>query len=323
MLDDPTEMVGGGPPVVGVETRRRRLRYELLGCALRGHLIVGAHQADQSGHPDLLVRRDDNHRGVEWYRCMRCDAWLPMTDSARLDDPADRRTPPAGPVNIPLRGRPLRDRFVLRLIAVDRIIHFLLIGAVGVAIFLFANHRDQLEGNYTRILNRLQAAFGGPLTDTPNTGLLHDLDRLFTVPTGKLYLYGAAIAVYAIVNGVEAVGLWRARRWAEYLTLVETAVFVPIEVHELFVRVSALKILTLLLNLAVLVYLLYAHRLFGIRGGGRADQAEKDRDTGWPALQRTTPWDTATGGRGLSEAGDPDVHRGETPTKQMPGKSQP
>ena len=209
MLDDATEMNSGGPPVVGVETRRRRrLRYELLGCALRGHPIVGAQQADQSGHADLLVRPDDNHRGVDWYRCMRCDAWLPMTDSAQLDDPADRRTPPAGPVNIPLRGRPLRDRFVLRLIAVDRVIHFLLIGAVGVAIFLFANHRDQLKGNYTRILNRLQAAFGGPLTDSP-TGLLHDLDRLFAVPTGKLYLYGAAIALYAIVNGVEAVGLWR------------------------------------------------------------------------------------------------------------------
>ena len=315
MLDDATEMNSGGPPVVGIETRRRRrLRYELLGCALRGHLIVGAQQADQSGHADLLVRPDDNHRGVDWYRCMRCDAWLPMTDSAQLDDPADRRTPPAGPVNIPLRGRPLRDRFVLRLIAVDRIIHFLLIGAVGVAIFLFANHRDQLKGNYTRILNRLQAAFGGPLTDSP-TGLLHDLDRLFTVPTGKLYLYGAAIALYAIVNGVEAVGLWRARRWAEYLTLVETAVFVPIEIHELFVRVSALKILTLLLNLAVLAYLLYAHRLFGLRGGGRADQAEKDRDTGWPALQRTTPWVTATASRGLTEVRNADRQRGEKPAE--------
>lgn len=295
MSMDIDEGPGGGPPVVGVETRRRRrLRYELLGCALRGHLIVGAEQAEQSGHATLLVQPDTMHPGVGWFRCLRCDAWLPMTDTARLDDPADRRTAPPGPVHIPLRGRPLRDRFVLRLIAVDRVVHFLLIGIVGVAIFLFANHRDKLRGEYTRVLNRLQAAVGGPLTDTPGAGLLQDFDKLFAVPTGKLYLYGAAIAVYALVNGIEAVGLWNARRWAEYLTLVETAVFLPIEIHELLVRVSPIKIVTLVLNLAVVAYLLFAHRLFGLRGGGRADRAEKDRDTGWPPLQRTTPWTATT-----------------------------
>jgi hypothetical protein len=71
---------------------------------------------------------------------------------------------------------------------------------------------------------------------------------------------------------------------------VEVAVLVPVEVHELTVRVSPLKILTLLINLAVVAYLLWAHRLFGVRGGGRAEQEEKDRDTGWEPLQRATPW---------------------------------
>jgi hypothetical protein len=44
------------------------------------------------------------------------------------------------------------------------------------------------------------------------------------------------------------------------------------------------------LNLAVVAYLPYAHRLFGIRGGGRADRAERDADTGWPAIEHATPW---------------------------------
>ena len=243
--------------------------------------------AAASGHADLLVIEDDRHPRVTWHRCLRCDAW------AALNGPVPMRRTKGNTseaVELPLRGRPLRDRFVLRLIAVDRIIHFLLIGAVAVAIFLFARNRKQLEGDYTRVLNRLQAAVGGPLTDTPGRGLLHDLDRLFAVAPGRLYLYGAAIALYALVNGIEAFGLWRARRWAEYLTFVETAVFLPIEIHELFVRVSPLKIVTLLLNLAVVIYLLFAHRLFGVRGGGRADEAEKARDTGWPPLARTTPW---------------------------------
>jgi hypothetical protein len=53
--------------------------------------------------------------------------------------------------------------------------------------------------------------------------------------------------------------------------------------------VSPLKVLTLLLNLAVVVYLLLAKRLFGLRGGAAAEEAERERDSGWQALERTLP----------------------------------
>ncbi len=267
--------------------RRLRLRYELLGCALHGHLLASSAQAESSGQRDLLTRIDPDHDGVRWFRCLRCDAWIPMLDAG---GGTSTGAASVAPVQVPLRGRPLRDRVVLRIIAIDRIVHLVLIGALAVAIFLFADHRQQLLGDYTRVLNRLQAAVGGPLTDTPGAGILRDLDRLFSLSPGRLYLYGIAIAAYALINGIEAVGLWGARRWAEYLTLIEVGVFLPIEVHELFVRVSPLKLITLVLNLAVFAYLLFAHRLFGLRGGGHADRAEKERDTGWPPLQRTTPW---------------------------------
>lgn len=115
------------------------------------------------------------------------------------------------------------------------------------------------------------------------------MNRLFTIPVGTLYLYGVGIAVYALVNGIEAVGSWSARRWAEYLTLVEVVVLLPIEIHELTISLSPLKILTLVLNLAVVAYLLWVHRLLGVRGGGRADRAEKEHDSGWAPFYRTTP----------------------------------
>ena len=54
-------------------------------------------------------------------------------------------------------------------------------------------------------------------------------------------------------------------------------------------RRSALKIIGFIVNVAVVVYLLYAKRLFGVRGGGEADEQERFRDTSWEALERTAP----------------------------------
>lgn len=275
------------PP--GAEAPRRfrpKLRYELVGCGLHGHELVGT---DLAAIPDgyRLVAFDDGPGGTRWHRCLRCDSWLALPPPAA---PVERTPPPLTAVEVPLRGRPLRDRFVLRVIAVDRAVHFLALSAIAAAILLFAQHKSQLQGDYTRILNRLQGGLGGPLSDTRHSGWLADFDKLFAISTQQLYWYGVAVAGYAVINGVEAYGLWRARRWAEYLTLVEVVVLVPVEIHELTVRVSPLKILTLVLNLAVVAYLLWAHRLFGVRGGGRAYRAEREADTGWPAIERATPW---------------------------------
>ena len=67
-----------------------------------------------------------------------------------------------------------------------------------------------------------------------------------------------------ILRRVEAVGLWRERRWAEYLTALATAGFLPLEVHELLKRVTILRVSALVVNVAILVYLVYAKRLFGV-----------------------------------------------------------
>jgi hypothetical protein len=53
--------------------------------------------------------------------------------------------------------------------------------------------------------------------------------------------------------------------------------------------VSALKIVTITINLAVVAYLLWAKRLFGVRGGAAAEHRERERDVGWPALERSAP----------------------------------
>jgi len=79
------------------------------------------------------------------------------------------------------------------------------------------------------------------------------------------------------------------RRWAEYLTFIATPLLLPLDIYELTHKLSALKIVTLVLNIAVVVYLLLAKRLFGLRGGAQAEREERQRDSGWPAIERATP----------------------------------
>jgi uncharacterized membrane protein (DUF2068 family) len=90
-----------------------------------------------------------------------------------------------------------------------------------------------------------------------------------------LRLVAITAAVYCVLEATEAVGLWKERRWAEYLTAVATAGFLPFEIIELTKRVTPLKLGTFVVNVAILVYLIWAKRLFGV---GRLRKPKKELD---------------------------------------------
>ena len=62
--------------------------------------------------------------------------------------------------------------------------------------------------------------------------------------------------VYAGIFLVEGVGLALRRRWAEYFTIITTSSLLPIEIYELAAGVSISKAFALLINLAVVAYLI-------------------------------------------------------------------
>ena len=247
---------------------RPRLRWELIGCGLHGHELVGTDAAEVRSEDHLLVREAD---GLRWYRCLRCDSWLPL---APPRSPPNRFPPGRDQITLPLRGRPLRNRYVLRLIAVDRVIHFVVLAALGIAIILFAGHQKDLRGDYLRISNSLQASVGFV---SSRNGFFREITHLVSMSTTKLYLYGSTFSAYAAINAVEAVGLWRERRWAEYLTFIEVTLLLPLEIYELASKISYLKIGALVINLVVMAYLLWAHRLFGFRRRGRGSEPARTR----------------------------------------------
>jgi uncharacterized membrane protein (DUF2068 family) len=260
-----------------------RLHYALLVCGVRGHELLGTDVARIRPEDAVVVR--EGREGTRWHRCLRCDSWLPLTPTAA---PTRDVLPPREQIEVPLRGRALRDKVVLRVIAIDRVVHVVVLTVVAAAIFLFEANEASLRDPAYRLLDDLQNAIGGTPGDSQH-GFVYEVRHLFSLGHGTLTKIGLFASAYALLEAVEAVGLWRQRRWAEYLTFIATTGLVPIEILELTHGVSALKVLALVVNLAIVVYLLLAKRLFGLRGGAAVERAEREVDLGWPALERTAP----------------------------------
>jgi uncharacterized membrane protein (DUF2068 family) len=262
-----------------------RFHWELLVCGVAGHELVGL-DARELRPSDAIVAREID--GVRWHRCLRCDSWLPLP--APVDGATSREVPPErDEIILPLRGKPLRDKIILRLIAVNRALHFAGLALLGIAILLFSANRADLRDVVLRVIADVTGESSTGAGAVNGRGLTHRIDELFTLRSSRLHLFAAIALIYAAVEGIEAVGLWYAKRWAEYLTLIVTASLLPVEVYELSEHATPFKILALIVNVAVVAYLLYAKRLFGIRGGAAADEALKERDVGWPALEAGVP----------------------------------
>jgi uncharacterized membrane protein (DUF2068 family) len=260
-------------------------RWELFDCGLRGHVHVGIGAANVTPDDQVVVRE---FGGLRWHRCLRCDAWRPYPVPEVPNQPS---VPTRDEIVLPLRGRMLRDRFILRLIAVDRAIHVVFLVGIAIVLFVFVSHRNALQSDYNSIMNALLGSSGGPAALRGGLGRLH---RFFLYNPHHLDEIGYVALGYAALEATEMVGLWFAKRWAEYLTFLATAALLPLEVYELTTKISIFKIALFLINLAIAVYLVFAKRLFGVRGGGRAEEARRREENGWSALERAIPASTQT-----------------------------
>ncbi|MES2525301.1 MAG: DUF2127 domain-containing protein [Gemmatimonadota bacterium] len=82
---------------------------------------------------------------------------------------------------------------------------------------------------------------------------------------------GFGMLLYALLFAVECVGLWRRKIWAEWLTVVATGLLIPLEVWEVVSRISPLRVLALVLNVAVVWYLVRQLRRNVARHAAHAD----------------------------------------------------
>jgi uncharacterized membrane protein (DUF2068 family) len=143
----------------------------------------------------------------------------------------------------------------LRLIALFKLLKALLLIGVGFGALRLI-HADVwvLAASWADRLN----------IDPQNRHLGALLSRLVDADPRTFAAIAAGSFVYAAVLFTEGVGLWFRRRWAEYFTIIVTSSLIPLELYEVWKRVTVPRVAIIVVNVAIVAYLV--RELRAVRG---------------------------------------------------------
>ena len=163
----------------------------------------------------------------------------------------------------PPDGRTRGDR-LLPWIAAERTLRAIVLFLVGIALIANPHHNwGKTVANFARDLG----------LNPKSNGLEKIIQKLHAISSDRYALFGIIALAYGVLEAAEGYGLWKRRRWGEYLTVVATSLlFIP-EIWEITSKASPLKVGALLVNIAVVAYLI--RRLLATREPlvGGADRA--------------------------------------------------
>jgi len=119
---------------------------------------------------------------------------------------------------------------------------------VVVAIALFRLRHPQALAHFAAWLGALPVANG-------HEAVTRLVDWMLGLSAYRIEVFCAVVFVYATLYTVEGYGLWRDAEWAKYLTIVATSLFIPVELWEVLMHFTWLKLLALAINVAIVAYL--------------------------------------------------------------------
>ena len=134
----------------------------------------------------------------------------------------------------------------LRLIAAFKLLKGLALLALGIGALKLL-HKD-VEAIVVHWINVFQV-------DPHSHYLQLLLEKLSILDDRRLKELSAGTFIYSAIFLTEGAGLAFRKSWAEYLTIITTASLLPLEVYELAKHASIGKVLALVINLAVVIYL--------------------------------------------------------------------
>ena len=146
---------------------------------------------------------------------------------------------------------------MVRAIAIERFVRGLLLVAAGIYL---VGHTGTDFGSLANHIAR------GIELDPRRPFVRHLITRLGKLRRHEVLVFGIGALAYGSLELVEGTGLWLRKRWAEWLTVIATALLVPLELYELVRKPSPLKAAGLAVNLVIVVYL---YRV--VRRKGRAE----------------------------------------------------
>lgn len=142
--------------------------------------------------------------------------------------------------------RDTRHGLGLRVIAVYEVTKT--VGLLLVAMAAFHLNRTQNFEHLVHWLEHLSLVD----TDSLRWKLVHLLEQM---GPSKFIAVALVALGYAVIFGIEGIGLWLGKHWAEWFTVISTGSLIPLELYETLLRFGWLKLATLIGNLAIIVYL--------------------------------------------------------------------
>jgi len=236
-----------------VERPLRRFDWSLRSCGARGHVTY------RPDEPELAERLGAQTAVGEAWRCLRCEDFV--VGPPQGSGPADRAP-------LVLRGRALKDAVILRLLGTERLVRACCWSRCPTASTGSTAPGTPCSGS-SRTTCRCSSAADKLGIDLEDTGPVRLIEKALDAQHSTLTLVAIGVLAYGILQLVEGVGLWLIKRWGEYVAVVGTSIFIPLEVYELVESVTWLRVGALLVNLFAVAYLLWTKRLFGLRGGHR------------------------------------------------------
>jgi uncharacterized membrane protein (DUF2068 family) len=148
-------------------------------------------------------------------------------------------------VTTPSRGREKADPWLF-LIGIFKLTKALSLLVLGFGL-LHLMHRDvaTVTEHWIEVLR----------VDPDNRFIHRGLLRVFNVTPKQLKELSAGTFIYAAIFLTEGTGLLARKHWAEYMTLISTGLFIPLEVYEIYHHFTLLKLGITVINVAIIWYL--------------------------------------------------------------------
>ena len=83
------------------------------------------------------------------------------------------------------------------------------------------------------------------------------IDLADQVTNRELWYLALSAVLYAAIRFVEAFGLWMQRSWAEWFALLSGGMYVPIEIIEVYRRITWPRVTLLTVNTGIVIYLAF------------------------------------------------------------------